>query len=183
MENLYKKLYEKNYNFYTNHPTLKKWLIILNYLLTALFSIAYILLLLEGAVIKDWKAKELLLLIFPPVLCFIIATTLRLLISRPRPYAEEGEQIIPLIPKQRKDYCSCPSRHLACAAVIAGVTLYFSLPLGLFLFAVAFTLGYIRFALGLHYPTDLIIGFVLGATIGLLPFYQAPILAYIKALL
>lgn len=166
----YKRLYEKNYRFYTDHPRLKQAILLINHGLTVIFSLAYILLWITALFIDDWSANELVILLFPPLLCFLIATVLRLFVHRARPYTEQGANITPLVRKARRDNCSFPSRHLACAAVIATVALYFSSLLGIVLYAVALGLAYIRFALGLHYPSDLLAGLSLGVFIGLLAF-------------
>lgn len=166
----YKNLYEKNYRFYVTHPRLMRAIILGNQALTAIFSLAYILLLAQGVLWEKWNATELLILLFPPLLCFVIATVLRLFVQRPRPYTEQGANITPLVKKARRDNCSFPSRHLACAAVIATVALHFSLPLGIGLWVVALGLAYIRFALGLHYPGDLLAGLGTGLLIGLFAF-------------
>lgn len=166
----YQRLYQKNYEFYTARPRLKRAILLINHGLTLIFSLAYILLWIKSLFLDDWSANELVILLFPSVLCFLTATVLRLFVHRARPYTEQGANITPLVKKARRDNCSFPSRHLACASVIATVALYFSTPLGIALYAVALGLAYIRFAEGLHYPTDLLAGFSLGVLIGLLAF-------------
>lgn len=166
----YKKLYEKNYNFYMAHPRLKRLLFIANHALTALSFVVYLLLFIQALFLEEWAANEIVLLLFPPLFCFIAATALRLFVHRARPYTENGANITPLVKKARRDNCSFPSRHLACSAVIATVALYFSLPLGILLCVATLALAYVRFAAGLHYPTDLLAGCTLGVLIGLIPF-------------
>ena len=127
----YQRLYQKNYEFYTARPRLKRAILLINHGLTLIFSLAYILLWIKALFLDDWSANELVILLFPPVLCFLTATVLRLFVHRARPYTEQGANITPLVKKARRDNCSFPSRHLACASVIATVALYFSTPLGI----------------------------------------------------
>lgn len=165
----YKTFYEKNAAFFNGRPRLKKALIKTNTLLTSLFFIAY-LLLIGFQLKKDIDLGELSKLIFIPALTLFLVSVLQFTIKRPRPYAADGAGIAPFIKKKKENSSSFPSRHTASAFVIALVFLPYFTAVGIMLLLLSFVMGYIRFALGLHYPSDVVCGGVLGAIIGALIF-------------
>lgn len=166
----YIAIYEKNAAFYNAHPTAKRALKLGNLFLTGLFFAAYGILWLCVLWLEEYDLKLLTNMLFVPFLALFIVTALRLAIDRPRPYHEDGSNIQPLIHKKKGDKKSFPSRHLACAGVISMTVLAIYPLSGAFLLAASFLLGYIRFAAGLHYPSDLIIGEGIGILVGLLAF-------------
>ncbi len=159
----YVALYEKNAAFFLARPKLKKALCIFNRFATYFFFLVYPLLL--GYAIFERSAKELSGLLFAPALALSIVTLLRFLIARPRPYEQTGANITPLEEKKSLS-SSFPSRHLTCAAVIAACFLPHFPIVGGILIALGVGLGYARFALGWHYPSDLLAGFLLGLACG-----------------
>lgn len=102
-----------------------------------------------------------------PLLCLLTVSLLRNLFDRKRPY--EGAGIVPVIEKKKKGH-SFPSRHLASAFVIGTVFLPYCLPAGIVVLSAGAVLGYVRFAAGVHYPSDLAVGALLGALFGALVF-------------
>ena len=112
---------------------------------------------------------DLIKILFTPLMALLTVSVMRLAIDRPRPYAEDGAGITPLVEK-KSDGKSFPSRHLACAAVIAMSFLPYYPIAGAFLLGGSAVLGYIRFALGVHYPSDLVAGMGLGIALGSLIF-------------
>ena len=166
----YTDLYNKNAAFLEKRQKLKKALLPANTLITCWFFAAYALLFLHGITKGNFAPMDFVKIFCAPAFALLLVTVLRLSIDRPRPYSAEGAGIVPLKEKTG-DRNSFPSRHLTCAAVIATVVLPY-LPLeAAVLFALAFLLGYIRFSLGWHYPSDLFAGFVLGVAIGLIPMF------------
>lgn len=163
----YKTLYEKNAAFYEHRPKAKKALIYLNITLPALYFAAYAALLVYAA-LTDFPVREFIGVLFVPAVCLLCVMLLRLLIDRPRPYSENGANITPILQKKSKDKESFPSRHLASAVVIAITILPYLAWAGICLLVFSLALGYIRFALGLHYPSDLFGGALLGAICSLL---------------
>ncbi len=168
----YASIYNKSAAFYRAHPIARRILKISNRVFSGLFIACYPLLYLLALLnpthfhgINGWLAIAI-----PPAIALLLVTLLRTVIKRHRPYAEQGAGIKPLIKKHSADDCSFPSRHLACAAVIAMTYLPFYPIIGGVLLAVSLLLGYIRFALGLHYPSDLFLGEGIGLLIGLLCF-------------
>ncbi|NLY89147.1 MAG: phosphatase PAP2 family protein [Firmicutes bacterium] len=84
------------------------------------------------------------------------------IVSRVRPYIALAN-IIPL--KTERDY-SFPSGHTA-AAFSAALTINASVPLAISIitFALAALIGYSRIYIGVHYPSDVIVGGLIGYTI------------------
>ena len=162
----YKSLYEKNATFYTKHPLLQRALQPISHALTALFAVAYALLVYK-AFTTPYEVRDLLPLIGAPIVCLSIVTILRYAVNRPRPYAENGAQITPFSKKKKSEENSFPSRHLACAFVIATLFLSVFTWVGVVLLVLGVLLGYIRFTLGVHYPTDLLCGALIGVLCGL----------------
>ncbi len=166
----YVSLYNANRAFLTARPLLKRAVILINAFLTAFVSVSYALFCLYALLQETLDPKTKLALLFVPALAFFTVTVLRLAVERPRPYAENGAGIQPLVTKHRADTKSFPSRHMACAAVIAVTFLRFLPWVGILLLACSLLLAYTRFALGLHYPSDLLVGEGLGLFIGCLIF-------------
>lgn len=166
----YKLAYEKNKNFYNRHPKLKEALIKSNTILTAFFILSYFTLIGYTALSKQ-SPKQLTFIIFVPFLGFFLANVLRMAIEKPRPYAVGGAGITPFIEKKKADNKSFPSRHTASAFVIAMTFVAFYPPVGAFMLLSALALAYVRFALGLHYPSDLTAGALIGILSGFIALF------------
>ncbi len=164
----YRKIYERQAAFYRARPWAKRTLVCLNYALTGLIFAAYLTLLLARVCAGEWYALFLCLLF--PSGCFCAVFLLRELVRRKRPYDESGAGITPLFKKLHGSDKSFPSRHIAMAFAIGGVCLPWSLALGLCVYAGGLLLGYIRYAAGLHFPTDLLGGALIGGLFGILIF-------------
>lgn len=166
----YKKIYEKHAEFYNARPWAKKTLLFADKSLTALFGGAYLGLWTYGVCENAFTLRQYALLFAVPVLALLLVSILRLAIRRPRPYAQKGADITPLKIRDGAENTSFPSRHLACSCVIATVFFAYYPPIAFLLLALSILLGYTRFALGLHYPSDLLVGGGLGVVCGLLIF-------------
>ena len=161
----YKQLYERNAAFYNARPIAKKLLPIFSSGLTALFGVAYAGLWVYAVFGKGFSIHDYIRITFIPLLSLFLVSVLRATISRPRPYAEKGDGITPLKPRKGKDDDSFPSRHLACAMAIA-LCFFPSLPIvGGGLTVLVLVLAWVRFALGLHYPSDLLAGGAVGSMV------------------
>ena len=163
----YKQLYEKNAAFYERHPIAKKLLLFSNTALTGIFFLAYGVFLVY-AYFHEYTLPDFVKIVEFPVLCLFLVSVLRTAIDRERPYSEKGANIEPILQKSGKQNKSFPSRHTACAFVISTVILAYMTGAGICLIVLGCVLGYVRFALGVHYPTDLLGGAVLGGICGLL---------------
>lgn len=164
----YSDLYNKNASFLEKKPAIKKAVLLFNKFVPYFFALAYALLFVYGATKGKFTPSDFVKVFCAPALALLIVSVLRLAIERPRPYDEKGAGILPLV-KKTGDSTSFPSRHLASAAVIAAVFLPYLPAVSALLFVLALGLGYARFALGWHYPSDLFTGFALGAVIGFIP--------------
>ena len=164
MKYSYQCLYEKNAAFYQKHPVLKCFLQPVSHVITGLCALAYAWL-LHLAFSTPHPVYTLIPLLSAPALCLVIVSVLRLAIPRPRPYDQYA--ITPLSKKKDGKHNSFPSRHVACAFVIATVCLSLVPWMGIYLYVLATLLAYIRFSLGLHYPTDLLVGAIIGILCGL----------------
>ena len=113
------------------------------------------------AILCKFAPLTLVRVLLAPALCLFLVTVLRYVINRPRPYHERGAGIIPLVEKNTQDK-SFPSRHTASAFVIALTILPYALWAGIPLLVLASLVGFVRFALGVHYPSDILAGAGLG---------------------
>ncbi len=164
----YANLYNKTAAFFQARPTLKKALLLFNRFVPYLFAGAYALLL--GYAVAELSVKELSKLLYLPAVALFAVTVFRAFASRPRPYEKEGAGITPLQEK-RSVARSFPSRHLTCAAVLSVCFLAHFPLVGGILLTLSLALGYARFAVGWHYPSDLLVGLLLGGGIGCVIFF------------
>jgi membrane-associated phospholipid phosphatase len=163
----YEKLYSRHAAFYQTHPRGKQALVFCNVLFSVLIALSYIALSAFLLLYKTPTRGDFLRVLGAPALCVTIATALQFIIRRPRPYVATNIQ--PLIQKSAKGR-SFPSRHLSSAFVIAMLFAAYQPLLCVPVFFLGAMLGYIRFAVGVHYPTDLLAGAALGALVGCLCF-------------
>ena len=98
---------------------------------------------------------------------FVLLSLGRSLYNRPRPY--ETWEIEPLIAKDSPGK-SLPSRHVFSATAIASLALSLNLYLGLVMLLLAAVLALLRVLGGVHYPSDVVLGYVLGLLVGSLLF-------------
>jgi len=164
----YTSLYNKNAAFLYSRPQVKRAVLAYNQYVPYFFLFSYALLWVFGAWKLKFEAVDFVKIFCAPAFALLFVSTVRLAINRPRPYEEEGAQIIPLQEKASKGN-SFPSRHLTCAAVIATAFLPYLSAFGALLLIMSLALGYTRFAIGWHYPSDVIAGFLLGLVIGIIP--------------
>ena len=98
-----------------------------------------------------------------PAAGFLSVTMLRAGINAPRPY--ETMNLPPITPKETRGK-SFPSRHAACAGVIAVTALKVLPPVGVLLSALAVGIAVSRVLSGVHYIRDVVAGLLFGAVIG-----------------
>lgn len=117
-------------------------------------------------------AAEYLLFWLVPAIGFILVSVLRQILNAKRPY--EYFNFTPLL--QHEGGSSFPSRHTACAFLISFALLFLSL-LGLFSpalvvlsFLLAVLTGISRIVVGVHFPKDVLGGFLFAAVISFLGF-------------
>ncbi len=161
----YKRFYEKCTNGIKARPAAVKTIEIVDKALAWGFVAAYAVFLGVQFFRPPFLWLSALNKIGLPALCFVFVTALRWLIKRPRPYENGGAGIDPLVPK-RAGGTSMPSRHVASAFVIAMVVLPEYLIAGIALLAAALLLAALRFLRGVHYPSDLLVGALIGVAFG-----------------
>ena len=166
----YTQIYNKNTKFLDSRPKAKKAVLFFNSFIPYFFGIAYLLLWVYGAFEAEFGATDFAKIFCAPAFTLLIVWVLRLAIERPRPYAENGAGITPLKEKNTLS-SSFPSRHVASAAVISMAFMPYIPAVGALLFLCTIALGYTRFAIGWHYPSDLFVGFALGFVFGIVPFF------------
>ena len=96
---------------------------------------------------------------------FYALTYVRKLINRQRPYEKYDLHV--LLEKATRGN-SMPSRHIFSAVAIAMCVLPVSKPLGIILLVLGAVSAVVRVLLGVHYPSDVIVGYILGVLSGLL---------------
>lgn len=131
-----------------------------NMIFTYFFYISYPLLLLYLLIQKDAFLFKAFLV---PAISFVIVTLIRKLINRKRPY--EAYDIHPLIIKNTKGK-SMPSRHVFSACVIAMVFLHINVYIGIVMLVLALFGAGIRVIGGVHFPSDVCAGAVIGIISG-----------------
>lgn len=135
-----------------------------NQFITFLFYILYPLLLVY---ICLFERNELMKFILIPGFSFLLVSFFRKIIKRKRPY--EIYNFKPIIKKDSIQN-SMPSRHVFSASIIAMCYLYFSMELGIILSIFALLSALLRVIGGVHFISDVSIGYLLGMLCGLLLF-------------
>jgi len=110
-----------------------------------------------------WDRGQLTEAVVYPGVGFLTVTVLRAGINAPRPY--EVMDLPPITPKETRGK-SFPSRHAACAGVIAVTALKVLPPAGVLLSILAVGIAVSRVLSGVHYIRDVAAGLFFGAVIG-----------------
>lgn len=160
--------YQTIHEFVLARPGLERVVQVSTRVLPGLVYVSYPLLLLYLLVTQS---PGLLRAIWVPVAGFLAVTALRAGINAPRPYERLD---IPAITRKDTVGKSFPSRHGACAAVIA-VTAFHEIPvLGVLLMAVSGLIAVSRVLAGVHFVKDVVCGLLLGGLIGWVGMYWIP---------
>ena len=160
MKTNYLKFYEElTKNYQTDEK--KKLLRLCNKIVTNIYYVVYPFLLLYLFVIQSEKLLPTILI---PLLSIVVITLLRKVLARPRPYEEYPiDQIL----EKETQHNAMPSRHVFSASIIAMMCFSASPILACILLVLAAIEGYIRVVGGVHYPRDVIVGYLLGVFFGL----------------
>ncbi len=118
--------------------------------------------LLQGSGILEAGAAVLPYLLIPGV-SFILLSAVRKRMNWKRPYEEWPMD--PMIRREKKGR-SMPSRHVFSAAVISMCILRRNAALGIIFLGVSVCIAVVRVLGGVHYPRDVIAGYLLGAAAG-----------------
>ncbi|MCS4488262.1 phosphatase PAP2 family protein [Streptococcus sciuri] len=162
--------YQRCYDSWTmpfrRHPMLISLLRLSNFLLTHLMYVIYPLLLLLIYITQGFSQLFGIIVIVPAI-SFSLVSLFRHFYNQPRPY--ETWNFSPLIAKTSQGK-SMPSRHVFSASMISMCVLRLSIPLGLILLSLSLVLAFCRVIGGVHYPKDVLVGYVLGFSVGFLLF-------------
>lgn len=139
----------------------KKTIVFMNQCLTILFYFLYPLNVIYVYLFRNEMLHKIILV---PAISFLIVSLSRKLIKRQRPYEKYHYQS--MIEKESKEN-SMPSRHVFSAAIIAMTFFYCNHFIGVILLVLACCSAVIRVIGGVHYISDVIVGFLLGILTGL----------------
>ena len=149
-----------------NKPFLLRLLRAFNRFMTVVMPMIY-LTLLATTYLQQGLGKQVLIYVFIPASGFVILSFLRKKINAPRPYEEWT--IKPLLDRDSPGQ-SMPSRHVFSATIISMASFHASLSLGVILLVFSAFLGVVRVLGGVHYPKDVVVGYICGLVWGMIFF-------------
>lgn len=166
--------YMKNYQEWYDHiaanienkPIFLRLLRAFNRFMTVVMPIVY-LILLTTTYLQEGLGKQVGIYLFIPASGFVILSFLRKKINAPRPY--EVWEIVPLLDRDSPGQ-SMPSRHVFSATIISMAYFHASLSVGVVLLVLSALLGLVRVLGGVHYPKDVVVGYICGLVWGVLFF-------------
>ena len=126
------------------------------------FFVVYAALLIYLGLQRD--VKTLIVCVVIPLIALFVTLLIRKIVHRPRPYQTFDIDIR----VEKKGKFSFPSNHSASAGIIAITCLYCYVPLGIVMCILVLLTGTSRVFSGVHYPSDVLAGFVLSSVIGLI---------------
>ena len=166
--------YMKNYQEWYDHiagnienkPFLLSLLRTFNRFMTVVMPMIY-LTLLATTYLQQGLGKQVLIYVFIPASGFVILSFLRKKINAPRPYEEWT--IKPLLDRDSPGQ-SMPSRHVFSATIISMACLHASLTMGMICLTLSAFLGLVRVLGGVHFPKDVVVGYICGLVWGVIFF-------------
>ena len=166
--------YMKNYQEWYDHiagnignkPFLLSLLRTFNRFMTVVMPMIY-LTLLATTYLQQGLGKQVGIYLFIPASGFVILSFLRKKINAPRPY--EVWEIVPLLDRDSPGQ-SMPSRHVFSATIISMACLHASLTMGMICLTLSAFLGLVRVLGGVHYPKDVVVGYICGLVWGVIFF-------------
>ena len=166
--------YMKNYQEWYDHiagnienkPFLLSLLRTFNRFMTVVMPMIYVTL-LATTYLQQGLGKQVLIYVFIPASGFVILSFLRKKINAPRPYEEWD--IKPLLDRDSPGQ-SMPSRHVFSATIISMACMHASLPIGMICLTLSAFLGLVRVLGGVHYPKDVVVGYICALVWGVIFF-------------
>ena len=149
-----------------NKPFLLRSLRAFNRFMTVVMPIVY-LTLLATTYLQQGLGKQVGIYLFIPASGFVILSFLRKKINAPRPY--EVWEIVPLLDRDSPGQ-SMPSRHVFSATIISMACLHASLTMGMICLTLSAFLGLVRVLGGVHFPKDVVVGYICGLVWGVIFF-------------
>ncbi len=160
-----RKIFEWNVRLFSENKAAHRVLFFLYHILPIVMLVAYPALLVYALI---YMRGALPRLIAVPLGVFAGVTVMRVLIDEERPYERYG--IPPVYPKDTKGK-SFPSRHTACAFIIAMAFWYVSTPLGIAATVIAALIELSRILAGAHYIHDVLCGMAIAIVTGVMFFF------------
>ena len=112
------------------------------------------------------KIKEILMAFSPAIISWIIAEILKIIIKYPRPFILFENTVQPLFIHGRMD--SFPSGHAMFFGALAMSVYFIHKRLGRIYFLIALVIGLARVITGIHFPIDILAGYLFGILITLI---------------
>ncbi len=137
-----------------------------NRLMTVVMPIVY-LTLLVATYLQEGLGKQVLMYVFIPASGFVILSLLRRKINAPRPY--EVWEIVPLLDRDSPGQ-SMPSRHVFSATIISMACFHAWNLIGIILLICSGLLALVRVLGGVHYPKDVVVGYICALVWGVIFF-------------
>ncbi|MFS9303984.1 phosphatase PAP2 family protein [Streptococcus mitis] len=162
----YQEWYDHIASKIENKPFLLSLLRTFNRFMTVVVPIVY-LTLLTTIYFREGFGKQVLMYVFIPASGFVILSFLRKKINAPRPY--EVWEIVPLLDRDSPGQ-SMPSRHVFSATIISMACFHASLSVGVILLVLSAFLGLVRVLGGVHYPKDVVVGYMCALVWGVIFF-------------
>ena len=162
----YQEWYRNISSRLTSHPTLLFLLRSFNRLMTVAMPLVYLTLLVT-TYLQLGLGKQVVVYLLVPATGFVILSLFRKKINHPRPY--ETWDICPLLEKDSSGQ-SMPSRHVFSATIISMAYFHAWTLIGMILLICSGVLALVRVLCGVHYPKDVLVGYVCGLLWGFLFF-------------
>ena len=162
----YQEWYDHIAGIIKNKPFLLSLLRAFNRFMTVAMPIVYLTLLVITH-LQEGLGKQVLMYVFVPASGFVILSLLRKKLNAPRPY--EVWEIVPLLDRDSPGQ-SMPSRHVFSATIISMACLHASLSVGVILLVLSALLGLVRVLGGVHYPKDVVVGYMCALVWGVIFF-------------
>ncbi|WP_192855103.1 phosphatase PAP2 family protein [Streptococcus mitis] len=162
----YQEWYDHIASKIENKPIFLRLLRTFNRFMTVVMPMIY-LTLLATTYLQQGLGKQVLIYVFIPASGFVILSFLRKKINAPRPYEEWD--IKPLLDRDSPGQ-SMPSRHVFSATIISMACLHASLSVGVISLVLSALLGLVRVLGGVHFPKDVVVGYICGLVWGVIFF-------------
>ena len=162
----YQEWYDHIASKIENKPIFLRLLRTFNRFMTVVMPMIY-LTLLATTYLQQGLGKQVLIYVFIPASGFVILSFLRKKINAPRPYEEWD--IKPLLDRDSPGQ-SMPSRHVFSATIISMACMHASLPIGMICLTLSAFLGLVRVLGGVHFPKDVVVGYICALVWGVLFF-------------
>ena len=162
----YQEWYDHIASKIENKPIFLRLLRTFNRFMTVVMPMIY-LTLLATTYLQQGLGKQVLIYVFIPASGFVILSFLRKKINAPRPYEEWD--IKPLLDRDSPGQ-SMPSRHVFSATIISTACLHASLTMGMICLTLSAFLGLVRVLGGVHYPKDVVVGYICALVWGVIFF-------------